>query len=67
MFDLAPGWEWILIAYVVGTAFGLFTQNFRGQWIVEKTIDNLIENGYLKHRKDANGEIEILKYNSEEN
>jgi len=65
MFELAPGWGWLLTAYFIGTMFGLAVQNFRGHSIVEKTIDNLIANGYLKHRKDANGDIEILKHNEE--
>lgn len=62
MFDFAPGWEWLLFAYVIGTLFGLW---HRQKGTVEKTIDSLIEKGYLKHRKDANGNIEILKYNEE--
>lgn len=65
MFDMAPGWGWLLLAYGVGTIFGYYIQDFRGQRIVEATIDSLIANGYLKHRKDDKGEIEILKYNEE--
>ena len=62
MFEFAPGWGWLFLAYAIGTGFGLFI-NFRS--VVEKTIDNLIEKGYLKHRKNAEGEIEILKYNED--
>ena len=65
MFDIVPGVGWLLISYAVGTAFGIAVQNFRGYSIVEQTIDSLIKNGYLKHRRDANGEIEILKYNED--
>jgi len=62
MFDIVPGFGWLLLAYVAGTVFGLW---YRQRGTVEKTIDSLIDNGYLKHRKDANGEIEILKYNED--
>ena len=62
MFDMAPGWGWLFLAYGVGTLFGLW---YKQKGTIEKTIDSLIDNGYLKHRKDAKGEIEILKYNEE--
>ena len=65
MFDMAPGWGWLLVAYAIGTMFGIAVQNFRGHSIVEATVDSLIENGYLKHRKTADGNIEILKHNEE--
>jgi len=62
MFEVLPGIGWLLLAYAVGTAFGLYV-NF--QRAVGSTIDSLLENGYLKHRKNADGEIEILKHNEE--
>lgn len=62
MFEVAPGIGWLFLAYAVGTGFGLWI-NFK--FAVGSTIDNLIEKGYLKHRKNADGEIEILKYNEE--
>lgn len=55
-----------LLAYVVGTGFGWWlgvTKNVRDVSTV--LIDRLCEDGYLKHRKNADGEIEILKYNEE--
>ena len=62
MFELIPGTGWLLLAYVAGTGFGLW-MNFK--FAVGTTIDSLVENGYLKHRKNADGEIEILKHNEE--
>jgi len=62
MFEIVPGWGWLLLAYSFGTGFGLWV-NF--QKVIGSTIDNLIENGYLKHRKMPNGDVEILKYNEE--
>ena len=66
MFEIVPGSGWLLFAYTVGTLFGLFF-NFQSatKRATEITIDRLIDNGYLKHRKDAKGEIEILKYNED--
>lgn len=62
MFEIVPGVGWLALAYIVGTLFGLW---YKQKGTVEATIDSLIDNGYLKHRKDAKGEIEILKYNED--
>lgn len=62
MVETLPDWGWLLLAYTVGTGFGMWL-NF--QSVIAKTIDSLIEGGYLKHRKGANGDIEILKYNED--
>jgi hypothetical protein len=55
---------WMLLAYVVGTGFGMWVAR-PGIKVVEATIDNLIAKGYLRHRIDEKGEVEILKYNEE--
>lgn len=62
MFEVVPGVGWLLLAYIVGTGFGLWMSFQRA---VGVTIDSLVENGYLKHRKNADGEIEILKHNED--
>ena len=62
MFEVVPGIGWLLLAYTIGTIFGL-NISFKGT--IGKTIDSLIENGYLRHHKKPDGEIEILKYNEE--
>ena len=42
---------------------GLFLgQNFKNA--TEATIDALIDKGFLRHKKDADGEVEILKWNA---
>lgn len=64
MFDIVPGVGWLLFAYAIGTAYGWWV-NRSGIEVVEKTINDLIAKGYLKHRRDEKGEIEILKYNEE--
>jgi hypothetical protein len=62
MFDSNAAW--MLFAYVIGTGFGMWVAR-PGIKVVEATIDSLIANGYLKHRRDEKGEIEILKYNED--
>lgn len=62
MFEIMPGWGWLFLAYTVGTGFGLW---YKFHKVIEATIDSLVENGYLKHRKMPNGDVEILKYNEE--
>jgi len=62
LFDMMPGWGWLLLAYIAGTGIGMWW-NFKR--VIETTIDSLVTQGYLKHRKKADGEIEILKYNED--
>ena len=62
MFD--SNTAWMLFAYVVGTGFGMWVAR-PGVEVVEATIDSLIAKGYLKHRIDEKGEVEILKYNED--
>lgn len=33
--------------------------------IIETTVDRLIADGYIKTRKDENGQLELMKYNEE--
>ena len=59
-------YTFIFIAYILGTAFGLyvgFASNHKR--VVEKTVDNLINQKYIKTRKLADGEVEILRYDEE--
>ena len=66
MFELMPGTGWLLFAYAVGTGFGYVlgkTSSIKN--VAEVTVDSLIENGYLKTRRNEKGELEILKYNEE--
>ena len=42
MFEIVPGVGWLILAYVIGTGFGMWV-NF--QKVIGSTIDNLIENG----------------------
>jgi len=62
MFELMPGWGWLLLAYTAGTLFGMWVKFYR---VIESTIDSLVENGYLKYRRKSDGEIEILKINED--
>lgn len=57
---------WFLAAYVVGTGFGYVVGKVSSvKQAASLTIDALIEGGYLKHRRDSSGEIELIKINEE--
>lgn len=59
---------WLLIAYASGTLFTIFfLRHSLSENVIEKTIDGLIAQGFLKYKKDKNGEIEILKWNDNQN
>ena len=63
---MTPDISWLLIAYVTGTIFGLVVgYKVNAQRIVEMTVDSLIEQGFLKTRRDASGNIEILPFNKD--
>jgi len=59
---------WLFIAYVAGTLFTLF---ILGPQIatrsIEATIDSLMAKGIIRYKKDKDGEIEILKWNDNQN
>ena len=63
MFDVNMGW--LLLAYAAGTGFGIWIQFRNVMNATGKTIDILVANGYLRHRKNADGEQEILKLDEE--
>lgn len=59
---------WLLGAYTAGT---LFTYYVLGPQITNKaidaTIDSLMAKGIIRYKKDKDGEIEILKWNENQN
>ena len=58
---------WLFGAYVAGSAATYFLM-LKTTYIdaTGRTIDQLIENGFLRHKKNADGEVEILKWNANE-
>jgi len=53
---------WLLTTYVVGTAFGFYMgKSSRVYEALEKLIDQLIDDGYIK-TKGSGKNIELLKY-----
>lgn len=52
---------WLLATAVIFTILGW---RMGKQNTIEQTIDALIAGGYLRHKKDKDGEIEVLKWNS---
>jgi hypothetical protein len=63
MFENLPDWSWLLLAYVSGSVVA-YALNYKSITMnaVEKTIDSLIESGYLKATKNDNGEVILHKY-----
>ena len=55
---------WLLGAYVAGSA-ATYLLMLKATFVdaADKTIDTLIENGFLRTKRNADGEIEILKWN----
>lgn len=57
-----PDYGWLLLAYTVGTVLGYVWGVKKGAMVtIENTIDALTEQGFLKQRKNPQGEIELLK------
>jgi len=58
---------WLFIAYLSGTivTYFLFWKQVHVD-VIEKTIDSLIDNGFIRTRKTANGEVELLKWDADE-
>lgn len=52
---------WLLATAIIFTILGW---RMGKQNSIEQTIDALINQGYLRHKKKSDGEIEILKWNS---
>lgn len=69
MFEITSVHIWLMIAYAVGTWYGI--RYAKGKYlhktnrIVELTIDRLVADGYVKSRKTKKGEVELLKYNED--
>lgn len=57
-----PDFGWLLLFYAVGTALGYGWGLKKGALVtIENTIDALVAQGYLKQRKNTQGEVELLK------
>ena len=57
-----PDWAWLLFAYTVGTILGYAWGVKKGAMVtIENTIDALTAQGFLKQRKNSQGEVELLK------
>ena len=57
---------WMLLTYVLGSVVTYFLMRKSIAFnITEGIIDSLIEQGFLKSKKDKNGEVEIMKWYEE--
>lgn len=60
-------WTWLLFAYMVGTAFGWYMGlNAQTKKVANLLLDKLIDEGYIRHRRTSDGDIELLKLNEED-
>lgn len=58
---------WFFGAYAVGTVMGmLFGYSSGTRRGVENTVDQLVKNGFLRHRTNKDGDVEILKFNQKD-
>lgn len=57
---------WLLITAIVFTFVGMSFRQPPKEFaitVIENTVDKLIADGYIKTRKNKDGEIELMKYN----
>ena len=59
---------WLLAAYTTGSIFTGWVFHKSGtRFGIESTVDSLVQQGFLRHKTDNDGEIEILKWNDNSN
>lgn len=58
---------WFFGSYAAGTLIGMIIGYVTGaRTAVELTVDQLVQNGFLRHRKNKDGDVEILKLNQKD-
>jgi hypothetical protein len=58
---------WLFAAYVAGSAVtGWMVYKSQTIDIVGKTIDSLCEAGFIRHKKGADGEVELMQWNAKD-
>ena len=56
---------WVGIAYIIGSVVTwVLVRNALRYSVVERTIDALCTDGFLRYKQGDAGEIEIMKWNS---
>ena len=55
-------WQVVLITYIVGSAIGYFLAYKPSSIARDELLDLLIQEGFLRHKTDKDGQIIILKY-----
>lgn len=54
---------WLMLFYIVGSFTGYYLMRL---YTIGSTIMDLVELGYINHRKDENGNLVILKKDGRE-
>lgn len=59
--------SWLLFAYVVGSV-ATYLLMLKATFVdaADKTIDTLIEAGYIRTRKNKDGELELLQWDAKD-
>jgi hypothetical protein len=57
---------WIGLTYIAGSYAGFLLGRGKLEDAIDLTIDSLINNGFLRHKKNKDGEVEIMKWNENE-
>ena len=56
---------WLFISYMTGSAVtGWMVYKTGNLDAISSTIDQLCNNGFLRHKKGDDGEVEIMKWNA---
>ena len=66
MTEITLYFDWMMLMfYVAGTVFGIWigrrTSHERIEMAIENTIDTLIENNFVKWKRNADGDVELIK------
>jgi hypothetical protein len=56
-----PGFLWLLLVYVMGTGFGCASKTRNIKYALERFLDKLVKEGYIKTRGQG-ADFQLLKY-----
>ena len=57
---------WLGLAYCVGSYAGFLFGKGKTTETIDLTLESLIDNGFLRYKKDKDGNVEIMKWNENE-
>jgi hypothetical protein len=57
---------WLGLAYCVGSYAGYLIGRGKMEETIDITLESLMNNGFLRYKKDQDGNVEIMKWNENE-